>query len=121
MPIKLKKMPRGKTLLELMDARDLERKRRGAPIVPEAAPALVPPQDLWSRIFSLRHRATSVVRRFFIAFAALLVAMLLHAYEPFRVRAAAALGTTSASDPVRALSVAVPLAVAASVALAWTA
>ena len=116
-------MPRGKTLLELMDARDLERKRRGAPVVPEAAPedALVPPQDIWSRIFSLRHRATSVVRRFFIAFAALLVAMLLHAYEPFRVRAAAALGTTSASDPVRALSVAVPLAVAASVALAWTA
>ena len=59
------------------------------------------------------------VRRFFIAFAALLAAMLLHAYEPFRVRAAILIGTTSSSDPVRALSVAVPLAVAASVVLAW--
>ena len=117
-------MPRGKTLLELMDARDLERKR-GAAVAPApaaCAPAPdAPPQDIWSRVLGLRHRATSAVRRFFIAFAALLVAMLLHAYEPFRVRAAALLGTTSASDPVRALSVAVPLAVATSVALAWTA
>ena len=119
-------MPRGKTLLELMDARDLERKRgASAPAAPAAAcalaPPVAPPQDRWSRVLGLRHRATSAVRRFFIAFAALLVAMLLHAYEPFRVRAAALLGTTSASDPVRALSVAVPLAVATSVALAWTA
>jgi hypothetical protein len=110
-------MPRGKTLLELMDARELERKRgrSSAPV----EPAREPPQDLWSRLIGLRHRAVGVVRRFFVAFAALLVAMLLHAYEPFRVRAAILLGTTSASDPVRALSVAVPLAVAASVAIAW--
>jgi hypothetical protein len=118
-------MPRGKTLLELMDARDLERKRgaAGAPVAAACAPAppVAPAQDIWSRVLGLRHRATSAVRRFFLAFAALLVAMLLHAYEPFRVRAAALLGTTSASDPVRALSVAVPLAVATSVALAWAA
>jgi hypothetical protein len=78
-----------------------------------------PQQDLWSRIIGLRHRAWRGVRRFFLVFVVLLVAMLLHAYEPFRKRAAILIGTTSASDPVRMLSVAVPLAVAASVILAW--
>jgi hypothetical protein len=78
-----------------------------------------PQQDLWSRIIGLRHRAWCGVRRFFLVFVVLLVAMLLHAYEPFRKRAAILIGTTSASDPVRMLSVAVPLAVAASVILAW--
>ena len=111
-------MQRGKTLLELMDPRELERKR--GPRAVAQAPPVHEPQDIWSRIIGLRHRATSVVRRFFIAFAALLAAMLLHAYEPFRVRAAILIGTTSSSDPVRALSVAVPLAVAASVLLAWS-
>ena len=112
-------MQRGKTLIELMDPRELERKRAPRAVAQSAEQAREP-EDLWSRIIGLRHRATSVVRRFFIAFAALLVAMLLHAYEPFRVRAAILLGTTSSSDPVRALSVAVPLAVAASVLLAWS-
>ena len=110
-------MRRGKTLLELMDPRELERKR-GPRVVPHVE-SHEAPQDIWSRIIGMRHRATSVVRRFFVAFAALLVVMLLHAYEPFRVRAAILIGTTSSSDPVRALSVAVPLAVAASVLLAW--
>lgn len=117
-------MPRGKSLLELMDPRELERKRgpRAAPpekIAPPAPIAEHEPQDLWSRIIGMRHRAMRVVRRFFIAFAALLVVMLLHAYEPFRVHAAVLLGTTASSDPVRALSVAVPLAVSAGVLLAW--
>lgn len=113
-------MQRGKTLLELMDPRELERKRgpRVGPQPVEREPHEAP-QDIWSRIIGMRHRATSVVRRFFVVFAALLVVMLLHAYEPFRVRAAILIGTTSSSDPVRALSVAVPLAVAASVLLAW--
>jgi hypothetical protein len=119
-------MPRGKSLLELMDARELERKRGPRGAAPEqhalpAPPRGEAPQDLWSRIIGLRHSATRVVRRFFIAFATLLFVMLLHAYEPFRVRAAILIGTTSSSDPVRALSVAVPLAVAASVLLAWAA
>ena len=78
-----------------------------------------PQQDLWSRIIGMRHRAWCGVRRFFLVFVVLLVAMLLHAYEPFRKRAAILIGTTSASDPVRMLSVAVPLAVTASGSLAW--
>ena len=148
---------RGKTLVELMDARELERKRAPRQI-PQASPNQShaqpqqphaqfepeqkerpedrsasdrsasdrsetsgprPQQDLWSRIIGLRHRAWCGVRRFFLVFVVLLVAMLLHAYEPFRKRAAILIGTTSASDPVRMLSVAVPLAVAASVILAW--
>jgi hypothetical protein len=140
---------RGKTLVELMDARELERKRAPRQI-PQASPNQIheqqqqrhaqlepeherperperpaessetrPQQDLWSRIIGLRHRAWCGVRRFFLVFAVLLVAMLLHAYEPFRMRAAILIGTTSASDPVRMLSVAVPLAVTASVILAW--
>ena len=143
---------RGKTLVELMDARELERKRAPRQI-PQASPNQShaqphqphaqfepeqkerpedrsasdrsetsgprPQQDMWSRIIGLRHRAWCGVRRFFLVFVVLLVAMLLHAYEPFRKRAAILIGTTSASDPVRMLSVAVPLAVAASVILAW--
>lgn len=139
---------RGKTLVELMDARELERKRaprqatqsqsqqqqqqqqhpaRQAPLEPERPEPerreerseTRPQQDLWSRIIGMRHRAWCGVRRFFLVFVVLLVAMLLHAYEPFRKRAAILIGTTSASDPVRMLSVAVPLAVTASVILAW--
>lgn len=139
---------RGKTLVELMDARELERKRaprqatqsqsqqqqqqqqhpaRQAPLEPERPEPerreerseSRPQQDLWSRIIGMRHRAWCGVRRFFLVFVVLLVAMLLHAYEPFRKRAAILIGTTSASDPVRMLSVAVPLAVTASVILAW--
>jgi hypothetical protein len=139
---------RGKTLVELMDARELERKRaprqatqsqsqqqqhqqqhpaRQAPVEPERPEPerreerseSRPQQDLWSRIIGMRHRAWCGVRRFFLVFVVLLVAMLLHAYEPFRKRAAILIGTTSASDPVRMLSVAVPLAVTASVILAW--
>ena len=139
---------RGKTLVELMDARELERKRaprqatqsqsqqqqqqqqhpaRQAPLEPERPEPerreerseSRPQQDLWSRIIGMRHRAWCGVRRFFLVFVVLLVAMLLHAYEPFRKRAAIRIGTTSASDPVRMLSVAVPLAVTASVILAW--
>lgn len=144
---------RGKTLVELMDARELERKRaprqppqnqshaqyeqqqqqqparhdlgRREPERPEERgdkgdrDEARPQQDLWSRIIGMRHRAWCGVRRFFLVFVVLLVAMLLHAYEPFRKRAAILIGTTSASDPVRMLSVAVPLAVAASVILAW--
>ena len=138
---------RGKTLVELMDARELERKRaprqapqnqsqqqqqqqhparqallepeRPEPERREERSESRPQQDLWSRIIGMRHRAWCGVRRFFLVFVVLLVAMLLHAYEPFRKRAAILIGTTSASDPVRMLSVAVPLAVTASVILAW--
>ena len=144
---------RGKTLVELMDARELERKRAPRQAPPSQSHAqheqqqqqqqqqhqpprheqerperpeergdkseTRPQQDLWSRIIGMRHRAWCGVRRFFLVFVVLLVAMLLHAYEPFRKRAAILIGTTSASDPVRMLSVAVPLAVAASVILAW--
>ena len=112
-------MQRGKTLLELMDPRELERKRGPRVVTQPVVEPHEAPQDIWSRVIGMRHRATSMVRRFFVVFAALLVVMLLHAYEPFRVRAAILIGATSSSDPVRALSVAVPLAVAASVLLAW--
>jgi hypothetical protein len=140
-------MARGKSLHDIMDAREIARKRGLAPAqgpmgavgptapmgpvapmglrAPTAAAALGSTagcsagEDLWSRIFGLKDKLFKKLRYFLVAVSIVLVALLVHAYEPFRVKAAVVIGTTGASDAVRALSVAVPMAVAAGVGLAW--
>jgi hypothetical protein len=107
-------MARGKSLLDLMDARELERKRGNQPVERPREP-----EDLWARMIGIKQKLWRSIRFFLIAFAVVLVAMLVHAYEPFRVGAAKMIGTTGASDAVRSLSVAVPMAVATGVGLAW--
>jgi hypothetical protein len=133
-------MARGKSLHDIMDAREIARKRGlahapGAPLgVPAGptgptgpagpaalapAPGCSPGEDLWTRIFGLKDKLVKKLRYFLVAVSIVLVALLVHAYEPFRVKAAVIVGTTGASEAVRALSVAVPMAVAAGVGLAW--
>ena len=116
-------MARGKSLLEVMDARELEKKRGPSHTAAEPdrreAPREAPREDLWARMLAVKQRLWRSVRHFFIAFAMVLVAILVHSYEPFRVKAAVVIGTTGASEAVRALSVAVPMAVMCSVCLAW--
>lgn len=138
-------MARGKSLHDIMDAREIARKRGLAPAqgpmgaVGPAVPMGPMPsmglrapmgpmaptagcsagEDLWSRIFGLKDKLFKKLRYFLVAVSIVLVALLVHAYEPFRVKAAVVIGTTGASDAVRALSVAVPMAVAAGVGLAW--
>ena len=109
-------MARGKSLLDIMDAKELERKRGNAPVERERPRE---PEDLWARLIGIKQKLWRSIRFFLIAFAAVLVAMLVHAYEPFRVGAAKMIGTTGASEAVRSLSVAVPMAVACGVGLAW--
>ena len=131
-------MARGKSLHDIMDAREIARKRGLAPAQGPMAPmAPMGPtaptaqmalgstagcsagEDLWARIFGLKDKLFRKLRYFLVAVSIVLVALLVHAYEPFRVKAAVVIGTTGASDAVRALSVAVPMAVAAGVGLAW--
>ena len=119
-------MARGKTLLEIFDAKELERKRGNAPVERERERERErecerprEPEDLWARMIGIKQKLWRSIRFFLIAFAAVLVAMLVHAYEPFRVGAAKMIGTTGASEAVRSLSVAVPMAVATGVGLAW--
>jgi len=111
-------MARGKSLLDIMDAKELERKRGNAPVERERERPREP-EDLWARLIGIKQKLWRSIRFFLIAFAAVLVAMLVHAYEPFRVGAAKMIGTTGASEAVRSLSVAVPMAVACGVGLAW--
>jgi hypothetical protein len=129
---KEREMARGKSLHDIMDAREIARKRGlapapTAPIAPTAPAAPIAPagcsagEDLWTRIFGLKDRLFKKLRYFLVAVSIVLVALLVHAYEPFRVKAAVVIGTTGASEAVRALSVAVPMAVAAGVGLAWVA
>lgn len=115
-------MARGKTLLEIFDAKELERKRGNAPVERERERECErprEPEDLWARMIGIKQKLWRSIRFFLIAFAAVLVVMLVHAYEPFRVGAAKMIGTTGASEAVRSLSVAVPMAVATGVGLAW--
>jgi hypothetical protein len=116
-------MVRGKSLLEVMDARELEKKRGPSHHAAEPerreVPRDAPREDLWARMLAVKQRLWRSVRHFFVAFAIVLVAILVHSYEPFRVKAAVVIGTTGASEAVRALSVAVPIAVVCGVGLAW--
>ena len=111
-------MARGKTLLEIFDAKELERKRGNAPVERECERPREP-EDLWARMIGIKQKLWRSIRFFLIAVAAVLVVMLVHAYEPYRVGAAKMIGTTGASEAVRSLSVAVPMAVATGVGLAW--